>query len=114
MYGGTITTNQDEEGIRQIAAIVREGLEEYKVGFSFQVVVDREPNEFGDGDGEPYLDIAIICDANDVDELRAPDLVGYLTTLRDKLVESGVEEFPVPSFFLKSEWEGLTKSGGSR
>ena len=81
---------------------------------TFHVVVDRESNDFGDGDGEPYLDIAIICDANNVEELRVPDLVGYLMTLRDKLVESGVEEFPVPSFFLKSEWEGLTKSSGSR
>ena len=86
----------------------------YNVGFTFHVVVDRESNDFGDGDGEPYLDIAIICDANNVEELRVPDLVGYLMTLRDKLVGSGVEEFPVPSFFLKSEWEGLTKSSGSR
>ena len=114
MQLGTMAPNRDDEGLEQIATIVREGLEEYKVGFTFQVVVDREPNDFGDGDGEPYLDIAIICDANNVDEIRAPDLVGYLTTLRNKLVESGVEEFPVPSFFLRSEWEGLTKSGGSR
>ena len=102
----------DDEGLKQIATIVREGLEEYKVGFAFDVVVDRESNDFGDG--EPYLDISIVCDANDVEELRVPDWVGYLTTLRDRLVESGVEEFPVPSFFLKSEWEGLTRSSGSR
>ena len=114
VYNGTIAPNQADEGLKQIATIVREGLEEYNVGFTFHVVVDRESNDFGDGDGEPYLDIAIICDANNVEELRVPDLVGYLMTLRDKLVESGVEEFPVPSFFLKSEWEGLTKSSGSR
>ena len=113
MQNGTVAQIQDDEGLKQIATIAREGLEQYKVRFKFQVVVDRESNDYGDGDGEPYLDIAIICDANNVDELGASDLVGYLMTLRDKLVEIGVEEFPVPLFFLKSEWEGLNKHSGS-
>ena len=92
MQNGTVVPNQYDEGLRQIATIAREGLEQYKVGFKFHVVVDRGSNDFGDGDGEPYLDIAIICDANNVEELRAPDLVGYSLTLRDKLVESGVDQ----------------------
>ena len=69
------------------------------------VPVWRAPQGSGPRGGEPYLDISIVCDANNVEELWAPDWVGYLTTLRDKLVESGVEDFPVPS---------LTKSSGSR
>ena len=72
-------------------------------------VAHLAPQGSGPRGGEPYLDISIVCDANNVEELWAPDWVGYLTTLRDKLVESGVEDFPVPSFFLKSEWEALTK-----
>ena len=62
------------------------------------MAVDRESNGFRGENGEPYLDSAIIYDANKVEELRVPDLVGYLMTLRDKLVGSGVEEFLVPSF----------------
>ena len=73
------------------------------------VPVWRAPQGTGPRGGEPYLDISIVCDANNVEELWAPDWVGYLTTLRDKLVvyyEEGKRRGGFPRTVILSKIRG--------
>ena len=108
-----LVQNADDERLEEIAAIAREGLEaHYKERFVFDVEVHREFDVFGDGDGEPYLKIEVICDTVDLKQLEDPWLLDYLTMLRNRLMEVGVEEFPVTSFFSKPEWERMKRPSG--
>ena len=109
-----IVPNEEDERLKEVATIARAGLEgHYKGKFSFEVEVHREFDVFGDGDGDPYLKIEVICDTEDLKQLEDPWLLDYLTMLRNRLIEVGVDEFPVTSFFSKPEWERIKRTSGS-
>ena len=65
-----------------------------------------------DDEHDTYLDIAIAFDIDDRDECEPEWLGAFLTDLRMSLVEVGIGEFPVPSYFLKSEWAQTKEAGG--
>ena len=88
----------------KVADIVRETLAERVAGeFVFDPIkVIPAVDEFGDGDGEPYLRIMIVFDG-DQKALDPRWTSGLIRRIRPKLIEAGVEEFPSPSFVGKSE-----------
>ena len=95
----------------KVAAIVRETLEDrFADEFVFDPIrVIPAVDEYGDGDGEPYLRIMIVFDGNQ----KALDprwTSGLIRRIRPKLIEAGVEEFPSPSFVEKSEWPRLERN----
>lgn len=110
-------SNGDTEGyerLQEVETIVREGLKKHcKDRFLFDIEVNRQSDDFGDSDGEPYLNIAIVLDTNSINENETPWLLQYITMLRNRLMEIGVEEFPVTSFFLKSEWARIKATSES-
>ena len=63
-------------------------------------------DDFGDGDGQPYLRILIVYDG-DHEQFNYPWLAGLITRFRSRLTDSGIEEFPNPSFVEKSEWQHM-------
>ena len=66
-----------------------------------------------DDEHDTYLDITIAFDAEDPRDCEPEWLVAFLTELRMALVKVGIEEFPVPSYLLKSEWEQVKEGRGS-
>ena len=95
----------------KVADIVRETLAERFAGeFVFDPIkVIPAVDEFGDGDGEPYLRIMIVFDG-DQKALDPRWTSGLIRRIRPKLIEAGVEQFPSPSFVGKSEWPRLERS----
>lgn len=95
----------------RVAEIVREALaERFADEFIFDpIIVIPAVDEFGDGDGEPYLRIMIVFDG-DQDALDPRWTSGLIRRIRPKLFEAGVEEFPSPSFVKKTEWPRLERS----
>ena len=95
----------------RVAEIVRKTLEERFAGeFVFDPIrVIPAVDEFGDGDGEPYLRIMIVFDG-DQKALDPRWTSGLIRRIRPKLIEAGVEEFPSPSFIEKSEWPRLERN----
>ncbi len=97
-------TPQERDEI--IRTIVRDTLAERFSTDEFvfaPIVVEPAVDEFGDGDGSPYLSILIIFDG---DQKRLdPAWTGSLIRrIRPKLIEAGIEEFPSPGFIGKAEW----------
>ena len=95
----------------KVAEIVRETLTER---FADELVFDPirvipAVDEYGDGDGQPYLRIMIVFDG-DQKALDPRWTSGLIRRIRPKLLEAGVEEFPSPSFVEKSEWPRLQRS----
>lgn len=95
----------------KVAEIVRETLAERFAGeFVFDPIrVIPAVDEYGDGDGEPYLRIMIVFDG-DQKALDARWTSGLIRRIRPKLMKAGVREFPSPSFVKKSEWPRLERS----
>jgi hypothetical protein len=95
----------------KVAEIVRETLaERFSDELKFDPIkVIPAVDEFGDGDGQPYLRIMIVFDG-DQEALDARWTSGLIRRIRPKLIEAGVEEFPSPSFVGKSEWPRLERS----
>ncbi len=94
-----------EEQKDRIVEIVRAELDSrFKGKFVFDPIeVEHAVDEFGDGDGEPYLRIAIVFKGDQ--SLLDPDwTAGLITRIRPKLQEASIEEFPSPSFIEESEW----------
>lgn len=94
-----------EEQKDRIIEIIRADLDRrFKGKFVFDpIVVEPAVDEFGGGDGEPYLRIAIVFkgDQNMLD----PDwTAGLIPRIRPKLQEESIDEFPSPSFIEESEW----------
>ena len=101
----------NQERRDEVAKIVRETLtERFADEFIFDPIsVIPAVDEFGDGDGEPYLRIMIVFDG-DQEALDPHWTSGLIRRIRPKLIEAGVEEFPSPSFVKKSEWPRLERS----
>lgn len=94
----------------KIAEIVKETLEErFADDFVFDpVLVMPAIDEYGDGSGEPYLQIMIVFDGDQ--KLLDPGWTsGLIRRIRPKLIEAGVEEFPSPSFITKAEWPRMER-----
>ena len=70
------------------------------------VVVDGV-DDFGDGDGQPYLRILIVYDG-DHKRLNYRWLAGLITRVSSRLTDVGIDEFPNPSFVEKSEWQHMS------
>ena len=91
----------------QAASIARTILDgHYGVGFAQDIEVRRKES-MADDEHDTFLDITIVFDAKDQEECDPGWLVTFLTELRTALVEVGIEEFPVPSYLLKSERQQL-------
>ena len=70
------------------------------------IVVEPAVDEFGDGDGSPYLRILIIFDG-DRKHLHPSKTGSLIRHIRPRLIKEGIEEFPSPGFIGKSEWRSL-------
>ena len=91
----------------QAASIARTILDgHYGVGFAQDIEVRRQES-MADDEHDTFLDITIVFDADDQEACDPGWLVTFLTELRTALVEVGIEEFPVPSYLLKSERQQL-------
>lgn len=66
-----------------------------------------------DDEHDTYLDITIAFNADDPADCEPGWLVAFLTELRTSLIQAGIEEFPVPSYLLKSEWDQIKEGSGS-
>ncbi len=94
----------------KVAEIVRETLEErFADDLVFEpILVMPAVDEYGDGEGETYLQIVIVFDGDQ--KLLDPGWTsGLIRRIRPKLIEAGVEEFPSPSFIAKAEWPRLER-----
>lgn len=67
------------------------------------IVVDREIDQFAD-DTPAYVHIKIVFEG-DQKHLDPRWIAGMIPRIRPKLMEIGVDEFPVPSFIAKNEWD---------
>ena len=96
---------------KRVAEIVKATLvEHFADKFVFDPIeVIPAVDEFGDGDGQPYLRIMIVFDG-DQKALDPRWTSSLIRRIRPKLIEAGVEEFPSPSFVEKSEWPRLERS----
>ena len=101
-------TTTKEERFDKVKEIVRKDLEgHFRDLFAFDpIVVHQAVDEYGDGDGEVHLRILIIFDG-DQDRLDPGWTVGLIRRIRPKLIAVGVEEFPVPSFIKRAEWQSM-------
>ena len=100
-------TQQERDDI--VRAIVREALAERFTADELvfdPIVVEPAVDEFGDGDGSPYLRILIIFDG-DREHLKPSRTAGLIREIRPKLIEAGIEEFPSPGYIGKSEWRRI-------
>ena len=100
----------EQERRETVARIVKETLEERFVGdFVFEpILVMPAVDEYGDGDGETYLQIVIVFDGDQ--ELLDPGWTsGLIRRIRPRLIEAGVAEFPSPSFVTKAEWPRMER-----
>ena len=95
-----------EERFERVKEVVREDLEgHFRDLFAFDpIVVHQAIDEYGDDDGDVYLRILIVFDG-DQDLLDPAWTVGLIRRIRPKLIDAGVEEFPVPSFIKRNEWK---------
>lgn len=66
------------------------------------IVVDREIDEFAD-DAPAYVHIKIVFEG-DQKHLDPRWIAGMIPRIRPKLLEIGVDEYPLPSFIAKNEW----------
>ena len=66
-----------------------------------------------DDEHDTYLDITIAFDVEAPEDCEPGWLVTFLTELRTSLMKAGIEEFPVPSYLLKSEWDQIKEGSGS-
>ena len=99
-----MTTNEQEMHQR-VSTIVQEELDHhFRQHPTFgPIIVQRAVDEF-DEDVPVYIDIKIIFDG-DQEDLDPHWTSGLIRRIRPKLLEIGVEEFPVPSFIEKNEWD---------
>ena len=97
-----------QERFEQVKEVVREDLEgHFRDRLAFDpIVVHQAVDEFGDGDGEVYLRILIVFDG-DQGLLDPAWTVGLIRRIRPRLIDAGVEEFPVPSFIKSNEWKRM-------
>ena len=94
-----------QDTYRKIGAIVKTDLDGYfhqKLVFD-PIIVEREIDEFIDDD-PAYISIRIIFDG-DQKHLDPKWTVGLIRRIRPKLLELGVQEFPLPAFIAKNEWD---------
>ena len=94
-----------------VKTIVRETLAERFTADEFvfdPIQVVPVVDEFGDGDGKEYLRIVIVF-AGDQKLLDPAWTSGFIRRIEPKLIETGIEEFPSPSFVEKSEWSRLCR-----
>lgn len=100
----------NQELREKVAGIVRETLAERFAGeFVFDpITVIPAVDEYGDGDGQPYLRIMIVFDG-DQKALDPHWTSGLIRRIRPRLIAEGVEEFPSTSFVEKSEWPRLER-----
>ena len=89
----------------KVKSIVRAALgESFNGEINFgPIMVLRGTDEFGDGDGSPYLRILIVHD-HDGPYLDPSWTSSFNMRIRRKLLEAGIEEIPSPGFVGKSEW----------
>ena len=101
----------DDERHKKVADIVRQTLgEHFADRFVFDPIeVIPMVDEYGDGDGQPYLRIMIVFDGDQA-ALDPHWTSGLIRRIRPKLLDVGVHEFPSPSFIEKSEWPRLERS----
>ena len=89
----------------RVREIVQSDLDEYyHRGIAFgPIIVEPEVDQVDDR-APVYLDIKIIFDG-DQKNLAPHWASGMIPRIRPKLMEIGVDEFPVPSFIAKNEWD---------
>lgn len=95
----------NRETKEKVREIVKSDLDEYHyrdIVFG-PIIVEQEVDEFDDG-APVYVDIKIIFDG-DQENLAPHWISGMIPRIRPKLIEIGVDEFPIPSFIAKNEWD---------
>lgn len=100
------TLRLHDEALQKVGAIVRDTLEGHFHGRLTFPVVDATRDKHDDEDR--YVYITIVLDGN-MEQFGDDEewAIGWLTNLRDKLVDSGVDAFPLPSLIERSEWEEM-------
>ena len=103
-----MTPTQERDEI--VKTIVRETIEErFKDEFVFDpIVVIPTYDEWGDGNGELYLEIIIVFDG-DQKRLDPGWTVSLVRRIEPKLIAEGIEEFPSPTWVNKSEWRRISR-----
>lgn len=89
----------------RVREIVQSDLDEYyhrSIAFG-PIIVEPEVDQVDDR-APVYLDIKIIFEG-DQKNLAPHWASGMIPRIRPKLMEIGVDEFPVPSFIAKNEWD---------
>lgn len=99
----------EAEAKEKVKAIVRNALEKrFADDFIFDpIVVIPEVDDYSD-DYLEYLNIIIVFDGDqaNLDPSWTGTLIGRI---RPHLIAAGIEEFPVPSFVVKSEWKSMER-----
>jgi hypothetical protein len=110
--GHGVAEDRADGVLEQVRSIARGLLDDhYGDGFATDIEVHREES-MADDEHDTYLDITIAFDAEDPKDCEPAWLATFLTELRTSLMERGIEEFPVPSYLLKSEWDQIKEGSG--
>lgn len=110
--GDGVAQDEADQVLEQVTSIARRMLDgHYGGGFAKDIEVRREES-MADDEHDTFLDITISFEAEDPKECDPEWLVTFLTELRTSLVEVGIDEFPVPSYLLKSEWQQVKEGIG--
>ena len=98
----------EEDERKKVAEIIKSQLDEHfsPEEMTFDVEVAREFDDYGDGDGSPYLHIYIVFDG-DIELLKTPWTPQFVTSIGDTLIEHGIMEgqSSISSFCYKSDWD---------
>lgn len=96
-----MVNSETKEKVREI---VQADLDEhYHRGIAFgPIIVEWDVDEFDDR-APVYVDIKIIFDG-DQKNLAPHWISGMIPRIRPKLMEIGIDEYPIPSFIAKNEW----------
>ena len=100
----------EAEAKEKVKAIVRNALEKrFADDFIFDpIVVIPEVDDYLD-DCLDYIHIFIVFDGDqaNLDPSWTGSLIGRI---QPHLIAAGIEEFPVPSFIIKSEWKYMERN----
>ena len=100
------TLHLHDKALLRVGEIVRDTLEGHFHGRLTFPVVEATRDRYDDEDR--YVYITIVLDGS-MEQFGDDEewAIGWLPSLRDKLVDSGVDAFPLPSLIEKSEWEEM-------
>ncbi len=94
-----------QEMDQKVSAIVKTELDQrFPQNPAFGPIIVQRAIDESDDEAPVYIHIKIIFDGDQKD-LDPHWSSGLIRRIRPRLLEIGVEEFPIPSFIKKTEWD---------